>query len=163
MTEINFYGDEDWTRARTDRNGEAKKMMLFALPFFVLAIAAFIMRMQMLCIVAVVLCGAVMIFYYDLRVSPLVWYVRYLRELRQGLTHQTAATLVSIGEDDVFQEHVNVREVIVNVFEDMHPDGERRFWLDSSKKLPEEWKGRDVAVTSQGVYITGMRLMGVGQ
>lgn len=161
MTEINLYTDEDMRRAKADSRRETKKMLAVSLPFFALAIAAFALRIELLSIVAAIVGGALMIFLYDLRVSPLVWYNRYLAEIRRGITHQTAGTLKVIGQDVVFQEHVNFYEVIVNIYEDQDPEGDRRFWLDCAKALPEEWIGRDVAVTSQGVYITGMRLMGV--
>ena len=160
MTEINFYGEEDWARGKAASARQIRSMFALGLPFIALAIAAFILRIKLLCIGAAIVGGALMIFVYDLRVSPQVWYNRYLREIQRGVTHQTAGMLKSIGQDEVFQEHVNFYEVIVNIYEDQDPDGDRRFWLDCSKALPEAWIGRDVAVTSQGVYITGMRLMG---
>ena len=46
-----------------------------------------------------------------------------------GLTRKTAGTLVRVGEDEIYENGVIFHEMIVNIYEDMAPEGERRFLI----------------------------------
>ena len=58
-----------------------------------------------------------------------------------------------IGSDPVYQDGVNFHEVILNIYEDMAEEGERRFLLDVNKEIPQDWIGQDVVVTSHGSFL----------
>ena len=90
---------------------------------------------------------------YDLRLKPALRYGAYLAEAHSGLTRQTLGALVRIGCDPVYQDGVNFYEVILNIYEDMDEEGERRFLLDVKKEIPAQWIGHDVIVTSHGSFI----------
>lgn len=148
--------DERTNRARLKREGI--KCALFAVPFLVMAVIGFIVRMELLCIVGCVLFCAVLIFMIDLRVIPLARYGRFLREIESGLSRQTGGTLMRVGKESVYEDGVNFHEMIINIYEDMSPDGERRFLLDCTKSCPLEWVGQDVVVTSHGNMVLGIRM-----
>jgi len=127
-------------------------MLLVMLPFLLLAVAGFVLRVEWLCTAGCILAGAGMIFLYDLRVKPALRYDAFLAEVHSGLTRQTVGALVRIGGDPVYQDGVNFYEVILNIYEDMNEEGERRFLLDAGKEIEQEWIGSDVAVISHGAY-----------
>lgn len=154
-----LYSEEDTARNGGRIKEEMLRMALCALPFAVVAIVAFVLRVEALCMAACFLFGAVVLLLLDLRVMPLVRYGRFLKEIASGLTHRTAGTLVRVSEDSVYEEGVFMRECILNVYEDQSPEGERRFLLDCAKEIPAELIGRDVALTSHGNAVLNIQAL----
>jgi len=77
-----------------------------------------------------------------------------------GLTRRTAGTLVRLGEDEVYEDGVYFHEVIINIYEDMSAEGERRFLLEGTKNVDPSLLGKDVAVTSHGNFVLDVELLG---
>lgn len=150
---MKLYAQADFERNKQDKKREILRTALFALPFLAGAVAAFLLRMEPLCIACCIVCGAVLILRWDLRIGPAIHYGRFLAEMHSGLTKKTLGTLVRIGEDLVYQDHVFSREVTINIYEDMDEEGERRFLLDREKEFPAEWMGKDVVITSHGSFV----------
>ena len=101
-----------------------------------------------------------MIFVGDLFVAPVVRYGKFLRDLFSGLTRKTAGTLVRVGEDDIYENGVIFHEMIVNIYEDMTPEGERRFLIEPAMPLDTALIGRDVAVTSHDKVVLAVEPLG---
>ena len=150
---MKLYDQTDFDANRRERRRQIRRALMLALPFFALAIAAFVLRIELLCIAGFVIAGSILIFLYDLRIKPVLRYGRYLTEAHSGLTRQTVGALVRIGSDPVYQDGVNFYEVILNIYEDMAEEGERRFLLDVNKEIPRDWIGQDVVVTSHGSFL----------
>ena len=150
---MKLYAQTDFDENRQEKRRQITRALLIALPFFVIAIAAFVLRIEMLCIAGLVIAGAILIFLYDMRIKPALRYSRYLAEAHSGLTRQTVGALVRIGSDLVYEDGVNFHEVILNIYEDMDAEGERRFLMDAKKEIPQDWIGQDVVVTSHGSFL----------
>lgn len=150
---MKFYDQTDFDRSKKEKNSVIRRTLLFMLPFLAVAVAAFVLRIEPLCAGSLIAAGAVAIFFYDLRVKPAVKYCAYLSEAHSGLTRQTVGALVRIDSDPVYQDGVNFYEIILNIYEDMDEEGERRFLLDEKKSIPSEWLGSDIVVTSHGSYL----------
>ena len=150
---MKLYDQTDFDANRREKRRQIRRALMLALPFFALAIAAFVLRIELLCIAGFVMAGSILIFLYDLRIKPALRYGRYLAEAHSGLTRQTVGALVRIGSDPVYQDGVNFHEVILNIYEDMAEEGERRFLLDVNKEIPQDWIGQDVVVTSHGSFL----------
>ena len=159
---MKLYSQNDFEQNKIEKRRALTRTLLCALPFLAAAIAGFAVRAEVLCIAGCILCGAAVILLYDLRISPAVRYGRYLREVNSGLTRQTVGTLVRLGGEPVYEDGVNFFEVMLNIYEDQSPEGERRFLCDCAKALPGEWTGRDVVVTSHGSFVLEIRLAGEG-
>ena len=127
-------------------------MLLAGAPVLALAVAAVLLRREILCMAGCILCGAVWVFLWDWRLAPVCRYGRFLREVTSGLTRRTAGMLMRIGEERVFQDGVWLYELILNVYEDLSEEGERRFLLDCQKPRPDALVGSDVALTSHGSF-----------
>ena len=150
---MKLYAQADFDANRREKRRQIRRALILALPFFAMAIAAFVLRIELLCIAGFVIAGSILIFLYDLRINPALRYGRYLAEAHSGLTRQTVGALVRIGSDPVYQDGVNFHEVILNIYEDMAEEGERRFLLDVNKEIPQDWIGQDVVVTSHGSFL----------
>ena len=150
---MKLYAQTDFDANRQEKRRQITRALALALPFFAIAAAAFGLRIELLCIAGLVIAGAILIFLYDLRIKPALRYGRYLAEAHSGLSRQTVGALVRIGSDPVYQDGVNFYEVILNIYEDMAEEGERRFLLDAKKDIPQDWIGQDVVVTSHGSFL----------
>ncbi|MBP3522715.1 MAG: hypothetical protein J6M56_04005 [Clostridia bacterium] len=150
---MKLYAQTDFDANRQEKRRQITRALALALPFFLIAAAAFGLRIELLCIAGLVIAGAILIFLYDLRIKPALRYGRYLAEAHSGLSRQTVGALVRIGSDPVYQDGVNFYEVILNIYEDMAEEGERRFLLDAKKDIPQDWIGQDVVVTSHGSFL----------
>ena len=150
---MKLYAQADFDANRREKRRQIRRALILALPFFAMAIAAFVLRIELLCIAGFVIAGSILIFLYDMRIKPALRYGRYLAEAHSGLTRQTVGALVRIGSDPVYQDGVNFHEVILNIYEDMAEEGERRFLLDVNKEIPQDWIGQDVVVTSHGSFL----------
>ncbi|MBQ2949150.1 MAG: hypothetical protein IJD94_09305 [Clostridia bacterium] len=155
---MKLYSQESFQQNAQDKKRELIRMMIFALPCLAVAVAGFALRIEPLCTAGVILCGAVIIFLYDAKLGPQVRYGRYLKEAHSGLSRKTLGTLVRIGSDPVYTDGVNFREIILNIYEDMSEEGERRFLLDWRREMPAEWLDQDIIVTSHGSYLLEMEL-----
>ena len=150
---MKLYAQADFDANRREKRRQIRRALILALPFFAMAIAAFVLRIELLCIAGFVIAGSILIFLYDLRIKPALRYGRYLAEAHSGLTRQTVGALVRIGSAPVYQDGVNFHEVILNIYEDMAEEGERRILLDVNKEIPRDWIGQDVVVTSHGSFL----------
>ena len=130
------------------------------MPFLALCAAGFAVRNQTLCTAGLMAACAAAIFWGDLRVMPMIRYGRFLKDVTTGLTHKTAGTLVRLGEDDVYEDGVYFHEVIINIYEDMSEEGERRFLLEGTKSVDPSLLGKDVAVTSHGNFVLNVEPLG---
>lgn len=148
-----MYGQTDFEESGAKVRRETAGMLLAGIPFLALAAAGFVLRIEPLCIAGCILLGALEVFLWDWRVAPERRYRRFLREVTGGLTRRTAGTLVRIGEERVFQDGVWLHELILNVYEDLSEEGERRYLIDCRKPRPDALVGRDVALTTHGSFV----------
>ncbi len=155
---MKFYEQTDLNQSKKEKKAAIGCTLLALLPFLAVACAGFALRVEWLCTAGCILAGAVVIFLYDWRVKPALRYEAFLTEAHSGLTRQTGGALVRIGVDPVYDDGVDFYEIILNIYEDLDEEGERRFLLDARKTIPAEWLHRDVIVTSHGSYLLEARL-----
>ena len=155
-----MYTEADTARNRKLRNRELLTMALCALPGLIAGVAGAIIRNQILCAAGFIVCLGVIIFLGDLRVMPVLRYGRFLKEIQGGLSHKTAGALVRVGDDPVYTDGVWFHELILNIYEDLSEEGERRFLLDCAKQVPPELMNQDVVLTSHGNYVLDVAPLG---
>lgn len=150
---MKLYSQADFEQNKQEIKKDVMRMLLCALPFFATAVAGFVLRIQLLCTAGCLLAGGVLIFIFDKKIAPSRRYSKHLAEIHGGLTRQTVGTFVRMGADIVHDIDLEFYEVILNIYEDMDEEGERRFLLDAKKTIDRAWIGRDVVVTHHGSYI----------
>lgn len=129
---------------------------VIALPL-ILSAVLFGLRLKWPCVLAAFLTCAAAIFLMDLRLRPAISYERWLKEILNGRQHDTAGILTRIGEEDVYEDKLCFKEVLVNIYLDLAEEGERRFLLDSSKRIPAELLNQPVLVRSHENYIVSVK------
>ena len=67
---------------------------------------------------------------------------------------------VERGICHVYMDGVWLTEIILNVYEDLSEEGERRFLLDCTKPAPKDMLDQDVALTSHGNFVLDIERMG---
>ena len=154
-----MYSQADFERNKQQRSQVLLRMLLCALPGLALGIAGLVLRIEPLCSGGLLLTGAVMIFLYDLQLKPVLKYGAYLKEIHSGLSHRTAGAFVRLSQDPVFTDSVWFYELIINIYEDLSEEGERRFLLDCTKSVDTGLIGRDVVVTSHGNSVLNVEAM----
>lgn len=155
-----YYAQQDIELNQKRKKKEYLTALGLMLPFLALCAAGFAVRNQALCTAGLMAACAAAIFWGDLRVMPMIRYGRFLKDVTTGLTHKTAGTLVRLGEDDVYEDGVYFHEVIINIYEDMSEEGERRFLLEGTKSVDPSLLGKDVAVTSHGNFVLDVEPLG---
>jgi len=155
---MKFYEQADLGKSKKEKSTAILRMLLTMLPPLTAAVIGFVLRVEWLCTAGCILAGAAAILLYDLRVKPALRYDAFLAEVHSGLTRQTGGALVRIGVDPVYQDGVDFHEIILNIYEDMDEEGERRFLLDAKREIPADWLHQDVIVTSHGSYLLEARL-----
>lgn len=155
-----YYAQQDIELNKKRKNKEYLATLGLMLPFLALCAAGFAVRNQALCTAGLMAACAAAIFWGDLRVMPMIRYGRFLKDVTTGLTHKTAGTLVRLGEDEVYEDGVYFHEVIINIYEDMSEEGERRFLLEGTKSVDPSLLGKDVAVTSHGNFVLNVEPLG---
>lgn len=155
-----MYNQQDKKNNQLMIRKELLFMLLCMLPFAVVAAVAFILRIEPLCIAAVGLMAATVIFLGDLKLGPHLRYRAFLGEITTGMTRETVGELVRISPDLVYQDGVYSREIFINIYEDLSEEGERRFLLDCVKSIDEGLMGKDIVVTSHGSYAIAIRVNG---
>lgn len=148
-----MYSQVDFDRNKAQRGKMLVLMLLCGLPGLAAGVAGFALRIEPLCSLGLLVCGAALIFLYDLKLKPILRYGRYLCDVTSGLQRTTAGRLVRAGGDPVYQDGVWLYEMILNVYEDLSEEGERRFLFDCTKEIPVHLIGRDVALTSHGNFV----------
>ena len=99
--------------------------------------------------------GAVIIFFWSLKLTPLIYYRKFLREMNNGMTHEMVAEFVGISPD--LATHDGVSAQVFEMSEGPKEKGEdlRTFYWDASKPLPEIKPGEMLRVTSHGGFVIG--------
>ena len=140
-----------------EQNKRLKKMLMRVLLSLLVPIAilvfGFMERVQPLAAAGCFLFFALLIFSWDFFLKPIYCYRLYIRDLIRGSSHETRGILVHQGSEDVREDGVDFREVILNIYRDLAEDGERRFLLDARKAPLPIKDGTAVILRSQGSFI----------
>lgn len=155
-----LYTDEDFAKARLAVRRETVLLLGAVLFLGAGAIAALRLRQQIFCTALTILASFSGIFLADTRLIPALRYRNWLSEAFSGLSHETAGVLVRIGDEDVWESGVRLREMILNIYTDLAEEGERRFLLDAGKIIPPDFLNRVVVVKSHDTAVLGIWLRG---
>ena len=153
-----YYAERDVQANQKRVKKELLTAFLLMLPFLVLCIAGFVVRNQILCTLGLICGCAAAIFWGDLRVMPVVRYGKFLKDVTTGLTRKTVGTLMRVGTDEVYEDGVYFHEVILNIYEDMSAEGERRFLLEGNRTIDPSLMGKDVVLTSHGNVVLNLAM-----
>lgn len=98
--------------------------------------------------------GGLMLFLWEMKVSPVRLYGKYMREVLEGLRHDTEGVVVSLAQEGTFKDGVFFSVLILNVDPKMDAEGERLFYVDRAQQRPDLLPGDRVRLTSNGNFVT---------
>lgn len=148
-----MYSSED----TTVNNARIKKIVTVLAVALVLGIAALvptlIFRVQWATDVVSCVFGAFIIFFWSMKLTPLIRYRHFLREIGNGMSRVMVAEFVSFSPD--ISTHDGVDAHVFEMSEGPKEKGEdlRTFYWDDSKPAPEIQPGEMLRITSHGAFI----------
>lgn len=148
-----MYSSEDTTVT----NARIKKIVTVLAVALVLGIAALvptlIFRVQWATDVVSCVFGAFIIFFWSMKLTPLIRYRRFLREIGNGMSRVMVAEFVGFSPD--ISTHDGVDAHVFEMSEGPKEKGEdlRTFYWDDSKPAPEIQPGEMLRITSHGAFI----------
>lgn len=154
-----MYDQKDFSLSLRQLRSQLLLLALIAVPFVAGIVISFLLRIEPLTIALSIALGALIIFLYNMRVSPVTAYRRYLHDVSSGLQRETQGIVVSFDPDETFKDGVRFRTLVINIDPKMDPEGERLFYFDLYKPQPTLHGGERVHVLSHGNYVLKLQML----
>jgi hypothetical protein len=165
-----LHGDAD--RARIQERLRRTGLVLGGIALLMLAgiIAALIWRdathmhnpnetpSQLVAIGITLLGGGLLIFLWGMKLTPLLKYRKYLREIRAGLNRQVEGTVSHFEESTTSREGISFFALLVNVGDPENPEDDRLVYWDGQLQRPDLKRGQRVHILAHGNDIIGLSL-----
>ena len=138
-------------------NARIKNGLIFLIALLVVGIAllvpTLIYRVQWATDVVTCVVGAIIIFYWNLKFSPLLKYRKFLTDMNNGMTHENTCEFVSLSKD--LMTHDGVKAYLLEMSEGPKEKGEdiRQFYWDAAKPRPVFEVGEMVKIISHGGFV----------
>jgi len=110
---------------------------------------------QVIVVAVTLVWGAMLIFFWGMKMSPLLSYRRYLKEIRQGLTRVVEGIVTRFDTDTTFRDGLSFYAMIVNTGDSNDPEDERLLYWDARLKRPGISLGSKVSIRAHGNDILG--------
>lgn len=82
--------------------------------------------------------GALIIFLWGMKMTPLLSYRKYLKEISSGLTRDVEGVIVTIEEDTSFRDGISFYPVIINIGDLSDEEDERLLYWDAQLARPTD-------------------------
>lgn len=111
---------------------------------------------QIITIAVTLVWGAIIIFFWSMKLSPRLSYRRYLREIHSGISRDVEGVIVALDEDTAFRDGLSFYRMVVNVGDLEAEEDERILYWDAQMGKPELAVGDRVAARAHGNDIIGL-------
>lgn len=151
---MELYSERDFEENTKQMHGAARWLWLPSPGFLAALILSLIARVQWATVLLTVLWGGLMIFLWNMKISPVRAYRRHLGELARGLHRTAEGVVVSFSPEGTYKDGVFFSTLIINGDARMEAEGERLFYVDRCKERPPLAPGEYVRVTANGNFLT---------
>lgn len=151
---MEFYTEQDLRDNAAQMRRVLWQIGIPSLALLAALIATLATRQKLLTMLVTVLWGGLLIFWWEMKVSPVRAYGRHLRGILGGLRRDAEGRVVSLSEAGTYKDGVFFDCLILNCDPAMSPEGERLFYVDRCKQRPLLAPGDFVRVTANGNYMT---------
>lgn len=110
---------------------------------------------QILTIGVTLVWGALVLFFWGMKLTPLLCYRKYLRDIHRGLSRTVEGVLVRVDDDLTYRDGINCYAFILNVGNLDDPEDERLLYWDARLLKPSVPVGASVRVRAHGNDIIG--------
>lgn len=101
--------------------------------------------------------GVLIIFFWGMKLSPLLSYRRYLKEIYGGLSREVEGVITELETQTTFRDGLSFYRMIVNVGDLNNPEDERLLYWDAQLGAPTVKQGDNVYIEAHGNDIIGIR------
>lgn len=111
---------------------------------------------QYIAIGITLLWGAITIFLWSMKLTPLLCYRRYLKEIGRGLSREVEGRVVRFEKDATFREGLTFYAMLVNIGQTDDQEDERLLYWDARLDRPGVEPGDRVCIRAHGNDIIGL-------
>lgn len=111
---------------------------------------------QIIVVGVTLLWGCVLVFFWGMKLTPLLRYRRFLRELDEGLSRYEEGVVVRIDEDISIRDELPFYGFLLNIGNLAEPEDERLFYWDAALGKPALAEGDRVIVHAHGNDLIGI-------
>lgn len=105
---------------------------------------------QIITIAITLVWGVAAIFFWGMKMTPLLSYRKFLRDLDKGLTREVEGVVTEIDADLSFRDGLSFYRLIVNVNDLENPEDERVLYWDAQLGKPDLAVGERIFVVAHG-------------
>ena len=105
---------------------------------------------QIITIAVTLVIGALIIFIWGMKLTPLLSYRKYLREIHSGLSRDVEGVVTQLDTETTFRDGLSFYGMIVNVGDLKDPEDERLLYWDAQLGKPPVAVGDKVTVHAHG-------------
>lgn len=100
--------------------------------------------------------GALLIFFWSMKLTPLLCYKKYLKEISGGLSRVVEGEVVRFDRETTFRDGISFYAMVVNIGDLSEPEDERLLYWDVKLTRPDIAPGDRVLVLAHGNDIIGL-------
>jgi len=146
------YGEADMKRAEAALRRAALIAGALGAAALLMTALGLILRIKAFAIAAAAVGGGAVYGWIALKLVPWSAYVKFLREMAQGLKRETCGAVVSLSDETRLADGVVVRDLML----DAGADSDLLFYWDEEKPRPDLAPGARVRITSFGKFVTAL-------
>lgn len=143
-----MYTQQDFEQVDAQMKRRLVWYLIPILALFVLLIVSFIIRIQWLSVLLLILTGVLAIFLWDISLSPVAAYRRFLRDLLAGRKREYSGCFRGFESREVTREGVPCRAFMLNVGEADDEKDDRLLYWDAYRALPDWQEGARLWVST---------------
>lgn len=151
-----MYEEADRLLADKEAKSALLRIGVLGLLYIAALVPTLVLRIQWMTIALSIAFGALLIFYWEMKVAPYTRYARFLRDMFAGLSRESTGEFVGVDADTVLRDGVLFHPLHMRVGQ-MEEDM-RLYYFDDSKPLPEIEPGAVVHITSYGNFVKSIRV-----
>ncbi len=111
---------------------------------------------QIVTIGVTLLWGALGIFFWSMKLTPLLCYRKYLKEITSGLSRDVTGVVVRFDDTTTFRDGLSFYALVVDIGDTGDPEDERLLYWDAQLARPDIRPGERVSVTAHGNDMIGL-------
>ena len=150
-----MYGETDEIRAQAAWKRAVWIACVMGGAGLLITILGLVIRLKWLSTAALALGGCAAYGWTMLKVMPWSAYLKFLRDMKEGLKRETEGAFVSMDEETRLVDGICVHDLLLNA----DCDTDLLFYWDDEKPRPALEPGRHLRLTSFGKFVTALEML----
>lgn len=159
---IEIYSAPDLEKAERQQRRILIWMIVLSVLFITGIVVSFIERIQWLTIALTILWLGMLVFLWDLKLSPIRAYLRFLQGMMGDTQREMQGVVTLLENERSLRDGVEYYRLLLNVDPAMEPEGERQLFFDANKPLPDLLAGQSVRLLYFGNDVRAYEVLAEG-